>query len=42
MVDSVVREMDPDSVVLEAEIGCSLATADAVCDDLRLDRKSVV
>ena len=32
-VDSVVREIDPDSVVRETEIGRSLAAADAVRDD---------
>jgi len=32
--DSVVREMDPDSVMREAEIGRSLAADDAVRDDL--------
>ena len=33
--DSLVRTMDPDSVVREAEIGHSLAADDAVRDDLR-------
>ena len=33
--DSLVREIDPDSVVRETEIERSLAAADAVRDDLR-------